>query len=80
MNSDKEPIEVTHILPGGRTKTVRKWNHPKTSAEEKDNAEFERQRKAHERNTGKESVDGSVRIVRSHIYRPRRLPFWKTLS
>jgi hypothetical protein len=62
MNADEE-FEIQ--LPGGKTKKFRKWRDPKTSKQKKDNDAFERARKAHERNTGKESVEGSPKIARS---------------
>jgi len=65
MNADEDPTQFEISLPGGKTKKFQKWRDPKTSKQKKDNEAFERARKAHERNTGKESVQGTPKIARS---------------
>ena len=65
MSADEDPIEFENRLPGEKTKKFRKWRDPKTSKQRRDNDAFERALKAHKRNTGKESVEGTPRIARS---------------
>jgi hypothetical protein len=56
--ANQEFQEFTISLPGGKTKSFRKWKNPKTSKQRKDNEAYERTLRAHQRNTGQESVEG----------------------